>query len=501
MAKFSQDISDSHSKSGPIVDGRHLRFAGRAIAVPFRIQLRSDGQLIELKCTKVLRILPRKRLVCFCEWNGHQAVAKLFLASGKAAKRHFAREKRGLNACESAGIGALVLAFQRIIPSLDFEEKLGQAESDEQSIELLSKVADVIACQHEAGLKHNDLHPGNFLFSGKDIYTIDGDDIDVRKMGSPLAKGESLTNLALFFAQFYPKFDQLVPEVFQVYSEKRSWPISSDLQARLMKEVQRRRSYRKKKYLNKVYRECSAFVCRKTWSGFMIKTWSGFMICDRDYHTEAMNHFLDDPDPVIDGGSLLKDGNTSTVALVEVDRRLLVVKRYNINNFWYGLKRCLRPSRAWTSWRNAHRLMLLGIATPKPIMLAEKRWGVVRSTAYFITEYVEGVDVYHLLHSDSEKKMSQEGLIKLVEKLFQQLTDASISHGDFKATNLIPSGGELFIIDLDAMREHRFRWRFIKAFKRDCERFMKNWKDLPEVEKLFYKIIEELEERAHMTAP
>jgi tRNA A-37 threonylcarbamoyl transferase component Bud32 len=173
------------------------------------------------------------------------------------------------------------------------------------------------------------------------------------------------------------------------------------------------------------------------------------------------------------------------VALVEVDGQRLVVKRYNIKNTWHGLRRCPRSSRAWNSWRNAHRLTLLGISTPKPIALLEKRWGPFRSKAYFITEYVDGIDVYHLLHSDKGKEIQHRDLVKQFGELLQQFANAFISHGDFKATNFIFSAGKLIVTDLDAMHEHRFAMKFRREFRRDCKRLMKNWTDLPKIYKIF----------------
>ena len=171
-----------------------------------------------------------------------------------------------------------------------------------------------------------------------------------------------------------------------------------------------------------------------------------------------------------------------------------MVKRYNIKNLRHRLRRCIRPSRAWTSWQNAHRLsFILGIPTPKPIMLIENRWGPFRSTAYFISEYIEGSDIYNLFHSNGTRDIRQEGIIELTGTLLQMLADASISHGDFKATNFIVSNRKLFVIDLDAMREHQFRWRFRRAFRRDLKRFRQNWTDSPIIDKLFLNQINKLE--------
>lgn len=483
---------------GPIVDSQYLRSAGRAVKVPFRLHLKWDGELTELVCTKVLRVLPEKRLVCFGEWNGQQVVAKCFLAP-RDAKRHCAREERGVSALRNARVrtpallfksvlapdSTPVLGFQRVVPAQDLAEAWQQAERDDQRGELLSRTVTVIADQHEAGVKLDDLHCRNFLLAGDDIYSIDGSAVDARQMGKPLPEAKSLRNLGLFFAQFYPRFDRLVPKAFRVYCEKRLWPVRNGSCARLMKEVRGHRNCRKKAYLKKIYRECSAFVCRKAWDRFMV--------CDRDFHEETMACFLANPDPVIDASKLLKDGNTSTVALVEVGGQRLVVKRYNIKNAWHALKRCLRHSRAWISWRNAHRLAFLGIPTPKPVALLEKRWGPFRSMAYFVTEYIGGIDAYHLLHSDRIKEIGHEGLAKRFGELVQLLANASISHGDFKATNFIVANEGLSIIDLDALCEHRLRWRYRRAFRRDCKRLMKNWMDSPEIAEIFRDQLANLE--------
>jgi len=129
--------------------------------------------------------------------------------------------------------------------------------------------------------------------------------------------------------------------------------------------------------------------------------------------------------------------------------------------------------------------MILGIPTPKPVALLEKRWGPFRCKAYFVTEYVNGMDCHRLFHSDLSKQTDVEGLVKQFRKLLQLLADASISHGDLKATNFIVTSQGLCATDLDAMCEHRFRWRFVRAFRQDLDRLRRNWAALPEIDKMF----------------
>jgi tRNA A-37 threonylcarbamoyl transferase component Bud32 len=199
-----------------------------------------------------------------------------------------------------------------------------------------------------------------------------------------------------------------------------------------------------------------------------------------------MKAFLDNAEEFLSGRKILKDGNSSTVFLIELSNRLIVVKRYNIKNFWHAIKRLYRPSRAWVSWRNGHILKSIGIDTPNPVAMMEKRFGPLRSVSYILTEYVNGTDIYHLLNSDKVGEIDLPGMVKQFGELLRKFAFSSISHGDFKATNFILSDeGLLFIADLDAVQKHRSKLKFKKSFRKDLLRLMQNWENIPHIEALF----------------
>ena len=479
------------------VDSQYLRSSGRNVEVPFHLLLKTNGSPAELVCTQILRIIPEKRIVCFGEWADKPVAVKIFLST-KSARRHCGREIKGINALKNAGIktpalllqGDLqqdstpVLVFQRVMPALNTYEAFDMAETDEKRSELLKRIAVVIAEQHEAGLKQKDLHLGNFLLSDNDIYTIDGDTVDTGQTGTPLPKAMSLNNLGLFLAQFNRNFDHLFSTAFQAYTAKRSWPSDSGLFNQLLKEVKFQRKNGSKKYLHKIFRECTAFVCHKSWNRYMV--------CGRDFYHGEMKKLIADPDSVISSSRLLKDGNSATVALAEVNGKLLVIKRYNIKNFIHALKRCARNTRAWSSWRNAHRLESPGIPTPKPIAFLERRWGPFRSTSYYISEYIDGTDLYRQITSDKSREINIEALSISFGEMLKLLADANMSHGDFKAVNFIVAGKKLYVIDIEGMRKHSCRWSLRRSLKRDCRRFMKNWKDIPKVARAFQNQIRKI---------
>ena len=466
--------------------------AGRDVGVPFCVLIECRDQPVELVCERAVRILPGKRLTCFGHWNGQPVAVKFFLDPINA-KKHCLREERGIKALTESGIktptllvkGLIepdnfpVLIFQRVESALDLAvvwQRTGDGD-DSQAIEILRRLIAVLADLHSAGLKQDDMHLGNFLWTGGDFYAVDGATVDTRHMGEKLPERESLKNLALFLAQLSPDFDRLVPNILQIYFKRRAWPNADKLHSRVVKEVQAHKNFRKKVWLKKIFRDSSVYVCRRTWGRFMV--------CRRDLFSAQMARFLTNPDIAMDSGRLLKKGNTATLALVEIDGRKLVVKRYNIKNTRHAIKRCLRRTRASLSWRNAHLLEYVSVPTLKPIALLEMRHGPFRSTSYFISEYLDGMDAYHFFHTSSKSKIEMQRLIREFGDLLQRLVQASISHGDFKATNFLITNIGLRIVDLDALREHRYRWRFRRSFNRDCRRLMRNWSDLPEIAKIF----------------
>ena len=151
---------------------------------------------------------------------------------------------------------------------------------------------------------------------------------------------------------------------------------------------------------------------------------------------------------------------------------VLVVKRYNLKNIWHAFGRSWRPSRAWHSWREGHRLRFYGIATPEPLALVEERFGPLRRRAFLVNAFCPGRDLLEILSADAEPPAE---IAAALLALFGTLHALRISHGDFKATNLLWHDGQVVLIDLDAMTQHRSSRTHAQAWRRDRARFLRNW--------------------------
>ncbi len=459
------------------LDAESLIRAKRDLPLPFKLSIEkfTDKSALaepsEVTVHEVLRLLPGKRVAAIASNGEDRLFIKVFV--GPSARRYWKREINGVAAIEAAGVatpkllwkgrlphGGYALAFEYIEHTASLAERW-----DPRDNALCDKVMSLLARLHDNGVTQNDIHPGNFLISDDEIYVVDGGDIG-RKELKPLSQNKTLKNLALFLAQFHKHQELIIENPFRFYRAHRGWARDREVNRKLHRYIMHCRNERKEAYIKKAFRECTRFTCSQTFSRFRV--------CERQYKTPELIELLDHLDEAIAAGELIKDGNTATVAKIDSPLGPLVVKRYNMKNPWHRFTRAFRKSRAWISWANTYRLEFLGIGTLQPIALVEDRLGPLRGKAYFVTRYVEAPDATRIMEVDD-----LDATMGSIVDLLKELNDSGITHGDLKANNFLLIDDEVKIIDLDSMRDRGHSLRFEVAFKKDMERFMRNWETPP----------------------
>lgn len=460
----------------PLLDAASLKQHGRRPPVPFAVAL-GDGR--RLVARRLLRVLPGKRIVAEAELEGETVLAKLFI--GRGATRRWQRERDGLAALRDAAIPTPdLIATARIDHGghalltrfLDPARTLAQALADpatgsgtNAARALLESAFTTLGRLHQAGLVHDDLHLGNFLYHAGAVHVLDGDAVRAPGPGRTLEPATAGRNLALLLAQLPAEWEAREDELLAAYRAGGA-PVPD--RSRLRAEVTRLRHWRVDTFLAKTVRDCTLFSVRRSARRFVALV--------RD-EAERLAPILAAPDRAIESARLLKAGRTATVALLEPPEdgertAPLVIKRYNRKNLVHALSRLWRPSRAWHSWREGHRLAFLGIATPAPLALIEERFGPLRGRAWLVTEHCPGPDL--LQHLDPDRP-PPEAEARALTTLFAALVRERISHGDLKASNLLWHAQRLFVIDLDAMTQHRSPERFARHWRRDRARLLRNW--------------------------
>lgn len=457
-----------------------LSYRGSA---PFTLNLDGAGLL---QCLEVVRRIPGRRIVCRAQWNGRAVFAKIFI--GGRAESYAARDYSGSRRLIDAGIpapsilffgkaadtGAQVVLYEEILQSQSAGDVL-EKSTPEQRLELAVRLVRAIAGHHQAGLMQTDLHPKNFLVQGERLYTIDGDAI--RPLSRFFAYRQAICNLALLLSKFDPvELEDWLPALLLAYKEVRHGEIRINTSG-IRKLVVRYRYRVAHGYADKkVFRQCTDVS--------VSRSKRHFMAVNRQFDESAIKLALLDPDAMMQaaGAQLLKDGNTCTVVKTRLAGLTVVIKRYNIKNFWHALGRAFRPSRAARSWANAHRLAVMGVATAKPVALLEKRVFGLRREAYFVMEYLDAPDAAEFFDSGEDASGRSEAALN-IGQLFYRLCLMGLEHGDCKATNIKIIDRKPVLIDLDSMRQHRCRWFFSRRHVRDLRRFMRNWQQ-PETARL-----------------
>ncbi|MCB1671426.1 MAG: lipopolysaccharide kinase InaA family protein [Gammaproteobacteria bacterium] len=461
--------------------GHNVRVPLAVSVIPPEPDLTAAGSFLQLTVTQILRLLPGKRLVGLTEWQQAPAIIKLFYHERRWS-RHLQREQAGFEMARKYGLPVpRVLASGRIANQNGgylIIEYLSDGVGLDTLVELHNTRLDVairqalslIACCHRQGLWQQDIHLGNFMALDGTMYLLDSAELKSENPGMVLSDAQRIANLALFFAQFSVYRDSRVGQLMETYNSELAGDAASGDLTLLLALIRQARERRLDKYQSKLFRTTSAF--------HMEQSAGQRLLCDRKIMTDEFFSFVRNPDLFLAQGTLLKGGNTTTVGLVTLGGTDYVLKRYNIKSTLHGLRKMFRASRASRSWRSGLVLEMLGVTTARPLMMLERRqaW-FLRRESYILYELVKGATVPEVLGSDHLEAATRDRIFESFKQFLEVLRRYMISHGDLKASNFIFANDELVLLDLDATTRHALRLTFRRAFRKDLERFLRNFSE------------------------
>lgn len=471
--------------------------SGRALSAPFGLALES-ANLGELEVDTILRLLPGKRLTALARWHGKKVVIKLFVDSQRWL-HHWQEEMGGHEALVAAHIPTPrllnseqhddgqwgIAVYEYVTPSESGErhwQRLSTDDSEEGQVArdgFLRQLAGVTARLHTAQLVQWDNHLDNFLIRRGKLLVIDSGGV---KRQTRLSPAQATANLALLAAQF-PCLDTRQMDLLRnAYATARGDGFPAPGENALRRETQHQRRVRLQDYIEKCQRDCTEVMVSHPRTGM-------FMAARRATVGPELLAWSQTPSEGMEGAESIKDGNSQTVVGMTVDGRDVVVKRYNIKDVGHWLRRIGRTSRARNAWVSAHALHLLRLPTPQPVAMIEQAIGPLHGPAWFIAEKCPGLTLDAAITANPDLVLS---LRTQLATLCEVLVCHRISHGDFKASNFIVNDGHLWLIDLDAVQIHGSEIRFAKAFRKDLERFMRNWNGQPGIYNAFYEALSPL---------
>lgn len=458
-----------------------LQAATYGFSQPFYLDL-TDNQAFYAE--EIIRLVPKKRLVAFGTWQGKSAVIKIFLDASNS-KRHVASELLGVNTLQDHKVPTptlfyqgstqdkklQILIFERIHHATNFYDIGQQKSSFEEMLPAIKQVIVELATQHVLGIMQKDLHLKNFLVGKKVVYSLDGSQIE--KHPFILPKKQSMKHFALFLSQLSAISETHQETLFRYYAKQRGWLLKEEDFYELTYLVKQWNEERSRRFQKKIFRDSTQYA------SFANRGKHGMY--DREYAGEDLLKFLQDPESAFNQPqvTLLKSGRSATVIKTVFDGHPVVIKRYNLKNKWHRLRRLLRKTRAFESWRLAQKLNLFGVNTAKPIAFIENKFLCFHGVSYFVSEYVSAL---HAGQYFSKPHTTENGVVMVerIAELFGKLRQIEMTHGDLKITNiLIDQQARPVLIDLDGAREHTTLTSLRRVWSHEIARFLKNFQQEP----------------------
>jgi tRNA A-37 threonylcarbamoyl transferase component Bud32 len=454
---------------------------------------------VTLELGAALRVLPERREVYFgllLGAEGRSVVAKRFLPHPKQA-RDWRREWAALIALQGLKLSAPIpvcvaeesdgkacwVIMDRIDGAVSVEHTFLQADTVGREA-MMCRLVELVDDTHRQGVWQGDQHIDNWTWDGERFYLLDAATIRFQQHSLDVRQRQS--DLAGICVTLPPAAERL----FRARLQSNYLAEDPDKRQRTLDELepvivglQRERIRR---YYKKTRRNCTEFRCLARTDTRCIHA--------RGTDASLIERFAADPDSFMRKGVCLKAGNTCTVQGFTFAGTRYVLKRYNQKPLFDRLRHVFSDSRALQSWSTSWVLEMAFIPTARAVAVCEDRRKRLSGCRYLLMERIEGQLLTDYVDAHAGDAERLEAVAVAFARLWASLGRLCAAHGDLKATNLIVGeDGVLYLFDLDAFRFGLRGAALERGRTRDWNRFFKNWKENPGVERLFKQELERLQ--------
>jgi tRNA A-37 threonylcarbamoyl transferase component Bud32 len=360
--------------------------------------------------------------------------------------------------------------------------------------QMTQELAAFVARLHDAGVTHQDFHPGNILIRmdefGQPQWTLI-DPYEVR-LGPPLGLKASCANLVQFALWFLPRTTPTDRLRFWRYYWLERQGLSLEIAATERELLPQFEQDLWRMHLQR-WRQREHRYLSDNRDFYRLRHAGNRAWAVRDLPPELLKKLLDNPDAPFtwDNSRLLKDSPSSTVAEVVLPDigKTVIYKRFLVTKRTDPFLNLFRDSPALKSWRNGHRLLEVGLPTARPLAVLHRRRYGLTWECYLLTEklpnaiglkeYANNLDAWPA----EEALRRRRELAEQVARLLRRLHRHQVSHRDLKAANILvvtpleSDHPQLFFIDLYGMK----RWRKLPRSQRaqNLMRLYISFKDEP----------------------
>jgi len=145
---------------------------------------------------------------------------------------------------------------------------------------------------------------------------------------------------------------------------------------------------------------------------------------------------------------LLKRDPYSQVGLLQLAGRPCCLKLYRCKSSLQSLQFALGRGRAVNSFDGGHSLRAAGVAVPEALALLRVPGGML-----LLCSAIEQAENLQVLWPRVDSCATREQILDRAAQLLARLHSAGFAHGDCKWSNWLWAQGQLYLVDLDAVRQ------------------------------------------------
>lgn len=399
-------------------------------------------------------------------------------ASQREWRKALALATRGISAVrpvalgEFVGTGGSLFLSEELPGASSLAELLARSPaapplSADGRQKLCDELARFIAAAHDAGMSHDDLHPGNIMvcLDPTNLHApvqLTWIDLPGVRIGRRLGWRQSLDSLVMLRASVDGLASPAeIGRFWHAYRAHRADIVPLD--GTLVDTIERRAV----RYLRRLHhsREKRFFRANREFHNLTASGMRAFAVGDVD--RAALHRLAANPEQLLHQHlhkpvKLTRGTQLVEAPLVTAGASLpLAYKRYRSRNVWKLLLDQVRGSRARRAWRAGHALLALGISTPRPIVCCEPT-GWANPVSYLGTAWIANAPSLHEVAWELEGCDPVERHRRLCRsahslgQLIGRLHHWHYSHRDLKACNLLlveqDDAVTSYLVDLDSVQ-------------------------------------------------
>jgi tRNA A-37 threonylcarbamoyl transferase component Bud32 len=338
------------------------------------------------------------------------------------------------------------------VPLVDYLEQTLPSLSRRRRVEVRQRLSEsighLLARKHGAGLRHDDLHPGNILVRAgeKDRLELYLIDLHAVRLGKPLVWRTSLDNLVILNRWFLIRCNRSDRRrAWHAYCEEREDLKLDERPLARKVEIATRESF--VEFARALDHRCLGG--NRHFRRIKTREASGYVVADVE--DIALIELLASPDEPFDRSTARVLKKSASSAVVELDLtvagrpRRVIFKRFSVTAWSDPLAAMFRPTAGLRSWIIGHGLRFRGLPTPRPLALWHRRRLGMPAEAYLLMEKVpDAMDLSRFIRSldgrpAGERMGRLRALIREVASVVRMMHERNLSHRDLKAPNLLVS--------------------------------------------------------------